>query len=224
MSMKNLVLVASLSAAAAGCTESLSPLQVGAARPLDNTCSADTGSQRYAGSLDIALNAPYVIAFDVSSDLSTDDVTVGGDTVVSGTRNDFVVKEISFTYTSEPAGTFVPERIPAHAVIRAGDDEVMNISLIGPKAYATVANLLGAHESVTLMATFRLRGRLAGGQDAETNEVSYPITVYNSGFVACPAGTVLQNTGPCENRPGQDQAIIDPAIVCEAPGGNGGNP
>ncbi len=220
MSMKNLVLVAAMAAAAAGCADDLRPLQVGAARPLDRECTADENIQRPVGALDIALRANYLIAFEVSSQLSADDVQVGEDTVVRGTRNDFIVQEVEFSYTSEPAGAFVAERLPLHAVIKAETTSLMNIPLIAPKAYTALSTLVDTHEVVRLMATFRLKGKLASGLEAESSEVTFPITVFNTRFSACPAGTVLQHTGPCGGLPGQDEATIDPAVICQAPQSN----
>lgn len=211
--MKQLFLVAALALGAASCADDLRPIQVGNPTPLNTDCTLESVS-RYAGSLDIALaelgvpleNISYVLSFNISSLLESVSTSVGGSPVGDETRNNFVVDEIELSYTSQPAHTFATESIPAYLIIAAGAKEArMNINLVTPKALQGVKELVDSTGApVTLLATFKLKGKLASGQSAESNTATFPITVYKSQFSGCPQGQVLSFNGPCTSPGGQD--------------------
>lgn len=222
--MKRLFLTAALALGAAGCANDLRPIQVRNAAPLDESCTTKDVSI-YAGSLDIALaelgvpveNLRYILSFNVASQLEPESTEVSSNPVSDPTRNNFNVEEIELNYTSQPAHTFATESVPAFFVIPAGaQDSQLNISLVSPKALQAAKDLVDSTgASVTLIATFKLKGHLVSGQSAESNPVSFPITIFNSKFPGCPSGQTLTASGPCGGPGGQDGAPLS----CETPTG-----
>ena len=61
---------------------------------------------------------------------------------------------------------------------------------------------------LSLLVTLQLFGELGSGRDVESNEATFPITVFNSGTTSCPAGQVPLPSGPCNSPGGQDGAPI----------------
>lgn len=218
--MKQLFLVAALGLGAVGCADSLRPIQIRDAKPVDATCAEAGDISQYAGSVDLtSLDngvAPetfvYVKSFTVASQLEATSVEVNGAPVADEARNNFIVEEIEFNYTSTPARTFATERAAAYFVIPVGSQEnKLNISLIQPKALQTVKELVDSTGApATLLATFRLKGKLASGVSNESDEVTFPITVLNSGKT-CPTPVTFEGT--C----GGVGSGIDTPFTCTAP-------
>lgn len=226
--MKQLFLVAAMAMGAAGCASDLRPIQVGNALPLDGECKSDGDVYQYAGSLDVswmgksgvlASDLHFYLNFNVASTLEGTEVDVGDSPVGDPSRNSFIVEQIELSYTSTPAGTYTAESVPAFFVVPAGSQESkMVIDLVTPKALETAAALIGSpDQAVTLNVRFRLKGKMATGATAESNEVSFPITITKRypDFQGCdPAlGLIPLRTGPCGGLGGQDGAPIG----CEVP-------
>ncbi|HEY3587971.1 MAG TPA: hypothetical protein VGK85_12500, partial [Myxococcaceae bacterium] len=80
--------------------------------------------------------------------------------------------------------------------------------LIQPGALTTLDTTLGT-AAQTLLVTFQMFGKTAGGTSKHTNKVSFPVTVYNSApgsnINPCPTGTKLY-VGPC-NVAGRDAPV-----------------
>lgn len=214
--MKQLFLVAALAVGAAGCADDLRPIQLRDAKPLDVECSeADVGL--YAGSLDLAAldnGAPpqsisFLMSFTVASQMEAVGVQVGNGSVADAARNNFIVEEIEYSFTSTPPRAFAAERVPAFAVIPAATSSSrMNINLIPPRALETVMALVDETGApVTLLSTIRLKGRLASGVQTESDTATFPITVYNSGIDCAALGGALQFTGACGNASGYNSVI-----------------
>lgn len=224
--MKQLFLIAALALGAAGCADDLRPIQLRNPSTLDKDCVVSNDKvSLYAGSLDVALadlgypleNLRYVLSFNVASLLETPGTTVNGTAVADPTRNNFVAEEIELSYTSQPAHAFAAETVPAYFVIpAASEDSQMTINLVTPRALQAAKDLVDATGApVTLIASFKLKGKLVSGQSAESNSVSFPITIYKSQFAGCPAGTTLAANGPCGGPGGQDGA----PLTCDAASG-----
>lgn len=220
--MKQLFLVAALAMGAAGCADSLRPIQIRDAKPLDASCSVSSDVSLYAGSLDLASldngarpeNLQYVMSFNVASQLEASEVTINDGPVADAARNNFIVQEIEYSFTSEPARAFAAERMAAYLVIPVGSQESrMNIILIPPKALETVKALVDETGApVTLLASFRLKGKLASGVETESDEATFPITVYNSGINCASVGGAFQFSGACGGPSGYngDISCVDP--------------
>jgi hypothetical protein len=219
--MKQLFLVAAIAVGAAGCADGLSPIQIGNALPVDENCepSGDDDTFISRGSMDISrqaigLSTSYPIPFRITSNLEAVDTVVGDSTVGDLSRNRFIVEEVEVRYTSTPEDTYAVQRSARHAVIEpAGGEARMFIELISPKAFETASQrVLATGEPVTLLAHFRVKGKLGTGQSAESNEASFPITIYDSGFTGCGAGHVLANASSCAGGAGLNGA----GFLCEA--------
>lgn len=218
--MKQLFLVAALAAGAVGCADDLRPIQIREAQPLDESCSPEDKGQ-YAGSLDLAAldngastaNFGYIMNFTVASALQPQEVAVGGSTVADEARNNFIIQEIEYTFESTPPRTIAPERVPAYGIIPVGSENSnINIVLTPPRALEAMRELVDSTGApATLLTTFRLKGKLASGTETESDEATFPITIYNSGIV-CQAPAVLEFSGPCQGPSG-----VDGPIICSAP-------
>lgn len=219
--MKQLFLVAALAMGAAGCADDLRPIQILGAQPLDEGCAPqDVGL--YAGSLDLAAldngETPatfgYLINFTAASQLQAEDVEVGGSPVSNSARNNFIMEEIEYTFESTPARAIPAERIPAYGIIPVGGEASINILLTPPRALQAMKELVDSTGTpATLLTKFRIKGKLASGTETESNEASFPITVFNSGIVCADPTPLLARTGPCGGPSG-----VDKPITCTAPG------
>jgi hypothetical protein len=225
--MKQLFLMAAIAVGAAGCADELRPIQIGNPLPLSKECEPEGNVSRYAGDLDVTWldhgftpsDLSYVLGFTIASNLEGGDVEVGDNPVAGASRNNFIVEQIEFRYDSVPTATYGAEKVPAFFVIAPGvEDAKMIINLVTPKALEKAAALVDSTGgAVTLNAHFRLKGKLASGTVAESNEVSFPITISKryASFEGCNSelGEVPQFSGPCQGLGGQDGA----PVACEVP-------
>jgi hypothetical protein len=218
-SMKKLLVVPLLAALSLSCTSETTSIQLlGAiAFPFGpdevDDCSPDGEVQQLGGSLDVApLGAGgYSIAFNFRSSLGeSGEGTVGGNPVGNPGNNDFILQEVRLSYSSEPALNIPAERLPLYGVFPAGsdDDSFIGVNLVGPAALAALRSQALPANGLTLLVTLQLAGKLGSGADIESNEATFPITVFNSGLTACPAGLVPVPSGPCNAAGGQDGAPI----------------
>jgi len=180
----------------------------------DATLYSMRGTQDFRPWVDSLGNAGvsdfYFQQFSWENQLQPMPISVNGQVVDPGGGNDFIADSIVYEYQySDPAVTLAPETQNVRAVISAGgtaDKNRMNADLIQPKAAAALDASLTA-TSQTLLVTFQVFGKLAGGSGTHTNKVTFPLTVYKSGTtqLVCPAGQKL-STGAC-NVAGRDQPV-----------------
>lgn len=207
MNLKKLLLVLPLVAAASsGCVSSDSPIVVLNNHVVDASCSIDNTLSISQGSLDLSVGVGYIGRFAVESNLQPITVEVGSDTVAGADQNDFVVERIDISY-SNPLGGAVPPAvtIPLHFVIRAGaraQNTNMGIDLLPANARASLAGV-GATGTI-VVATFTVTGSLRSGRTFTSNDVNFPIEVFESGFSGCGAGQTLELNGPCGSIGAQD--------------------
>ncbi|WP_224243983.1 hypothetical protein [Hyalangium gracile] len=201
--MKRLLVIAILSAAATACVEGNNPVQLIGARPLSATeCGTRAGDiDQYRGSLDFALSKHYYMTFGLYSPLNQEQSTVG---------TGFIGEEIVYNYESLGVkGSFKEETLPIYFVVGAGadpDESFIAVDLIGADARTKLESLVPAEPDVmTLLATIKIKGKLASGRGVETNEVTYPIELTRG--VGCLENQTARPTAdfPCAN-PGQDGA------------------
>jgi hypothetical protein len=211
---------------AAGCSINDSAVRILGARPLDVVDEGGTecetrDEQLLSGSLDIAAQSSYIIQLDMESDLQAINTTSGGQVIADPSRNNFYGRTIFFEYSSTPALTFELEEVPIHFVVEPQSDSAVRLGLISFKAAQVLSSAVLPGDVVELAVGLEIRGQLASGQPIRTNKITYPITIYNSGFAGCPAGTLLRRNGPCGATGGQDGTVpscctADPAnpTVC----------
>lgn len=174
------------------------------------TCAAQTIGI-YRGSLDLAGNTRYILQFEVESTLQSIVTTVPPDTVANQSRNEFVAKRMVLNYSSIPSLPFQPEQVDMYWVVQPNTStgNFLQVSLLAPQARQLLLSSIQAGQSVELLVTMQVFGELASGEKVSTNKVSYPITVYRSGFTACRSSTdVRAPTGPCGDVGGQDGTIV----------------
>ena len=148
-----------------------------------------------------AFSGSYGQVFSWENNMQSVPLVVNGQTVDDASGNDFVADQAVLTYQySDPSVTLPSETENLHAVVSAGcprDKCSVGVSLIGPGASAILDAALGPTPQ-TLLVTFVLTGKTTAGRTTQTNEVTFPLTVYKSDTtpLSCPTGTVL-NTGVC---------------------------
>jgi hypothetical protein len=167
------------------------------------------------GSLDLSGNTAYILQWTVESTLEIITSNISNEPAFQGPqRNDWIANQIVYSYTTVPAlnppladETYpISWRIPAGAT--ASSSNFIGLNMIGPTAAAQLLNAVRVGTSVQLVVTYYLRGQLASGQKLDTNKVSYPIYVYNTGFPVCAAGVKRIPSGPCGYAGGQDGTLV----------------
>jgi hypothetical protein len=215
MSLKQWMMVAVLAASSVACVANQgdAPIRLLGARTLtteDTGCTAGD-RQLLSGSLDVSGGASYLLALNLESQLRES----------TNVLNDVTLTEVVLSYESQPRLSLPnEERIPIYAVIRPGTSEDSSILLdaLGPKALTVLRDAVATDQAVTVLSTIQAKGHLGGGQSVETNEISFPITVINSGFDPAsgkcldasqtvsptaegPCGQLGQDTGPICGAP-----------------------
>ncbi len=170
----------------------------------------------YRGSLDLAGNDRYYVAFDWESNLEQISTILSTQEVIAGPqRNEFVLDHFVFNYASMPSLSFQSEQVNAYAVNMVGASGASNwlgISLLTPQARRVLTSSIQAGDlvGVELQVTFQAFGSLASGQKLSTNKVTYPIQVFRSSFSGTcrVVGDVRAPTGPCGAPGGQDGTVV----------------
>ena len=220
--MKRYLLASVLAFSAVGCVEPEQEILISFARPLetDETTGACTPSEDFqtgGGSLDISGSGSYLLGFDLTSKLERVSETVGGREVANASRNDITITEEVLSYVSTPNLSLEDETVSTRFLLTSGEnDEAYNISdLIGPKAEVVLREKVLPGSPVELKVTLKYQGTIASGGAAESNEITFPISVFSTGFTACTAPAVLIRNGPCGRSGGQDGT--SPTCVAPVP-------
>jgi hypothetical protein len=200
MHMKAQLLSVSLALGAGlGCVGNDSAIDLGGAYPYTAACERSTSISIGAGELDVAGNAHYFVTFAIQSDLQG---------AQSGNTNDFVVDEVSLTYSGP--FSISAAKYPVYYVI---DPDSSAQSWVGadlfPGEAATqlkAAVVPGAEG--TIKVGVQLGGKLRTGEMFRTSTATFPVRVFNSG-TTCGGG--IARTGPCGQPGGQDGS---PVICC----------
>ncbi len=209
--MKPIHLAVLLAFGAGACVDTPSAVQIFQATPPDASCSVSTSSAGLLrGSLDLSLSQGYLMGFVVRSSL-TDTPVVVGDSPLSGEDTDAVyLDEMEVSYDTNRSGVNLDDAtVPIYNAIQGGEEGTLLLNLITSDALEDLDTATESGE-VEVLVTLRLHGKTATGSEVETNEISYPIVVYKSGF-ACPSPQVPEEaTEPCDPR-GQNGNV--PACV-----------
>jgi hypothetical protein len=197
--MKRLLFIAALAASASACVEGNAPVQLLEARPLDSKSCERGDLAILRGSLNYSVNTHYHITFSLFSPL------VAGDDSTSGTG--FYAEEVDYKYEAKGVSTtFKEESLPVYFVVNAGaqaTDSYFSVDLIGDEARKKLDSVVpSAPDTMTLLVTVKLKGKLASGKAAESNEATFPIEI-TRGDNTCASGTPIPVADtPC--FPGQD--------------------
>lgn len=165
------------------------------------------------GTLDISGNTAYILQWTVESTLQQISSSISGETPFQGPqRNDWIANQVVYSYTTVPAlnPPLAGEAVPYSWRIAAGSSSTsfIGMQMIGPTATNQLVASVRVGNTVQLVVTFYLQGQLASGQKLNTNKVSYPIWIYNSGFPGCAAGVKRIPSGPCGYAGGQDGTLV----------------
>jgi hypothetical protein len=181
--MKRLLFIAALAASATACVEGINPVQLVRARQVDKSCgkASDTLGDPLSGSLDYSLSNQYILALGIFSPLESDQQTTG---------TGFIAEEIIYNYESQGVkATFKEESQPIYFAVSGGSDPADSyiiLNLIGTEAVKKLDSLVPTYpDTMTLLSTVKLKGRLASGRGVETNELTYPISLTRG---VCPEG------------------------------------
>ncbi len=221
--MKRWMMLAALAASSMSCVEGRGDAAV---RFLDARALSGSGgactlgtSQLASGLLDIAAGNSYLLGLRVETTTAVPRNVIGGNNLGGSGLNDFLFEEVILTYESQPSLPLpAEERIPVYGVFRPGtpgeSGSFAILYALGPKALEVLAGSV-SDEPVTVLTTLKVAGRYSSGQKSETNEVTYPITVVNSGYNpddnSCPAPKVPTTSGWACDNVGQDN------VVCRTP-------
>lgn len=208
--MKKIYLAVPLALAMTGCVDSPPDIQLFNAFIPDAACAVNqSGLASPGGSLDLTTSGRYLAAFQLRNSLSAQEVVVG-DAPVTGGGDESAIYVTNVELTYERQGTVGPTlrsdvypyyfNLPANSM----QNSSAVLDLLGANASADLAAFYdgGGTAPVEVVVRVRLIGKTINGKSTESNEVTYPITFYRSGFT-CPAGTQLQATGPCGLPGGQ---------------------
>jgi hypothetical protein len=180
------------------------------------------------GAVDLAVfgaATSYYQVFSWENDLQDISVTVNGSQLTTDTPNTFIASAIRDSYLfvggTNPPTSFVN----ISASIAPGGTPILNsvgVQLLTQEAALAICGLpvgtdncpnvaalppLGAGTTHNLLVTFTIAGNLVGGGSAQTNAITYPLSLFNSGTFdgtteQCVAGTIPQVTS-C-GVPGRD--------------------
>jgi hypothetical protein len=179
------------------------------AHPLNGECTIQTRDFYVPeGYLDIGLlgaNSNYVAIFGVQSEMQASSTVVGDDIVAPGSRNDFLIDRVEFTY--DIPGVTNPQIHPYYAVIAAGargNSGSVGGFMLTPEAATALNGAVAPNGVREVLVTFQYQGRLRSApeiQRSSTNRVTFPIRVVNFSPPTCtdPLKPVLSVDGPCGN-------------------------
>jgi hypothetical protein len=171
------------------------------------------------GFMNVGLTRSYLMIFAVDSLFVDNDLTPSGNTAV--------INEIDYAYATSagPQGSPVgglpsseTRSITFTAAAESKDNLVLD-DLIGPSMALALDGVptTPANQYFNLSVTVSFKGTLLSGGAAQTNRVTFPISIYNVARTAeCPMGSIINPSSPCGNV-GQDVTCctadaMDPTI------------
>ncbi len=181
------------------------------------------------GAIDLAAfgaDSSYLQVFSWENDLENISVTVTSQ-ITTDTPNTFIATTIEDSYVllgggaKPPAGLVsITAAIAPGAVASTSD---VGVFLLTQQAMATICGAPSATENcpgfpagtsaATLNVTFQIAGALVGGGSAQTNAITFPLTLFNSGFTV-PADPAFPTVEPWVCAPGASPAVTS----CGVPG------
>ncbi|AEI69144.1 hypothetical protein [Corallococcus macrosporus] len=206
--MKNFYLAVPLALMMSGCVDNPPALQVFNAYIPDESCAVNqSGAASGGGNLDLSTSQRYLAGFAVRSGFTLSEVEVNGSPVSGeGDATAVYVTHIELTYENQGEGPSLESEVyPTHFAVpsSATSNSLLVIDLLGASATQALVTQVGPGSVASYNIRIRLIGKTVTGSEVESNEIAYPVTVYNSGF-SCPAGYMLEFNGPCGGPGGQD--------------------
>ncbi|HYO60046.1 hypothetical protein [Archangium sp.] len=221
--MKRLMVIAALAVVPLACVANQgdAPVRFLHARALDPSCKPVEDSYISAGTLDVSGGQNYRLTLAIETNNRAQQIVIGQEDFSGDGLSDITLNELIYSYESQPYISLPEEeRVPIYAVYRPGtdpDQSTLTVGGFGPEALdmlkekgvvpETVSvtvpvvkdgqigerSVERSFDGITVFSTIKGRGVMSGGQIVETNEITFPIAVVNSGYKpGTPAGT-------CEN-------------------------
>lgn len=197
MKMKNSVISALLALGMTACVESTPILQIGRASAQAANCSVGGGAGEVgllAGSLDLGIRpgGGYPLVLAVNSNVEGTAIEVG-DQPLTGDEalNTLYITELVLDYSSSTAGLAIGGAggtVPLYGTLSRQSNLLVN--LFTSEAAEVLAGFVTPGVSADVLVSVQLRGKRASGDEVESNEIAFPVTVTNFGF-ACPPGQVV---------------------------------
>jgi hypothetical protein len=200
--MKRLLFVAILATYASACVEGNNPLQLLGARPFETTDPCDRGTvDILRGTLNYNVNTHYRTTFSLFSPLTS------GTAGASASSDSFIAQEILLSYEAKGVSvSFTDETLPIYFVVEGGsqaEGSWIGLDLIGDEARKKLDSVVpAAPDTMTLLVTVQLKGKLTSGKEVESNDVTFPIVITRG--AACASGQTPGPAGEDICFPGQD--------------------
>ncbi|MFP2960134.1 hypothetical protein ACLEPN_20480 [Myxococcus sp. 1LA] len=206
--MKNFYLAVPLALMMSACVDNPPTIQIFNAFIPDDACAVNASSAASGGgSLDLATSNRYLAGLSVRNGYSLSEVEVNDSPITGeGDATSVYITNIELTYETIGSGpTLEGASYTTHFSLpsSATTNSILVIDLLGGEALGVLLAQVGPGSSASFNVRIRLTGKTVTGSAAESNEVVYPVTVYNSGFT-CEPGFILERNGPCGGTGGQD--------------------
>ncbi|ATB49909.1 hypothetical protein [Corallococcus macrosporus] len=206
--MKNFYLAVPLALAMSACVDNPPTLQVFNAYIPDESCAVNlSGAASGGGNLDLSTSQRYLAGLAVRSGFTLSEVEVNDSPITGeGDATAVYVTHIELVYETQGEGPSLESEVyPTHFAIpsSATSNSLLIIDLLGASATRTLLTQIGPGSTASYTVRIRLIGKTVTGSDVESNEIAYPVTVYNSNF-SCQDGYMLEFNGPCGGPGGQD--------------------
>ena len=193
MKMKPSIIPALLAFGLTACVESTPTLQIGSAAAQGEDCSIDAegGPGLLRGALDLTFraNSGYPLVLGVRSNLTSLPLEVG-EVPLSGDEdlNTIYINRLVLRYSTNTPGLTFKETsasVPIYGTLSEQGDLLLN--LLTPKVITDLNDFVPTNGSAEVLIELQLRGQRASGDEVESNEITFPLTVFESGF-GCPTG------------------------------------
>lgn len=185
MKMKNSVLAALTALGMSACVESTPALQIGGAAAQGADCSLDAseGTGLLRGTLDLGLRRggfPLVLA--VTSNVENNPIEVG-DRPVGGDEdfNTLYITNLVLSYSTTTDGlTFTESQanVPIYGTLT--DEGNLLLNLFTADVVSDLIGFVPGSGAAEVLVTVQLKGARVSGDEVESNEIVFPVTVYQS--------------------------------------------
>ncbi len=150
------------------------------------------------GSLDVSGGRSFLVGLTYESELVDPDPLDLGDRTVPVVSREIVIKELVYTYQAEGVTMPAEEVFPIYLVIRpsqADEGTVQRVPLLTDAARKALSALPVSLTAPVgrVFVSIQMRGNMTSGTALNTNTITFPLTLYNTGYSptgGCTAGGV----------------------------------
>ncbi|MCP3144002.1 hypothetical protein [Pyxidicoccus xibeiensis] len=190
------------------CVESTPILQLKGGAPQNDDCSFPNTAEvsQLRGSVNLGFVGGYPLVFGVTSNVITTAIEVSEEPVLGDPDlNTIYITDLVLSYRTNPEFENFPQPrgpVPLHGTIE--QDGQLLLNLLTAEAVDFLDDRAGAG-GIEVLVTMHLRGKRASGDEVESNEITYPITVTNVPYLdvqaaLCPGQVFEPRTDSCDQR------------------------